>query len=463
MFTLTCVVLTLTMVGGVVIGFRRYRSIVAYYNYDRSADYIYPPFTDCEIIDVDVDEEGCLVPAMPGSCTVLLELSVSCSFPLLEGFPRIRFSSGEFSFQQAFEPGAAGKRYLNLTPLVDRYSASPLRVEMKGRHAAWKKQSGRLLLFRNERLQGKKILVVAPHPDDAEIAAFGFGTCGNTSVVTLTAGDGGRASYFSLIEDRRETYQLKAELRSLESIQMPLLAGHPPGQSMNLGYFDCTLATMHADPTTPVASATTGVDDVMVFRRGSLLTPPHDLRREATWNNLVADLRNVIEATTPDIVVVPHPVLDCHPDHRFTFLATLQAIRASGHRECSFFLYAVHGELSQTYPFGGSDSIVSLPPWFSPDLPLEGLYSHTLTSSMRVRKLIALDAMSDLRPVPLFYEAAGPVARLEEFVSLQFKRNQDFDRNFGKKRARFNELFFVHSLAGAEAFEAYFTREHANR
>lgn len=456
-------IVTMALIGGIVFSIHRYCSIASYYCYDRTADYHYPAFFDCEILDVDVDEGGCTLPPVAYACTVLLEFSVSCSFPLLEGFPRIRFLSGDISFQQAFEPGAAGKRFLNLTPLLDRHSASPLRVEMKGHHAAWKKQSGRLLLFRNGTLDGKNILVVAPHPDDAEIAAFGFGACGNTSVVTLTAGDGGRASYSSLIGDRREMYHLKGELRSLESIQMPLLAGHSPAQTMNLGYFDCTLATMHADPATPVASGTTGVDDVMTFRRGSLLTPPHVLRREASWNNLVADLRSVMETTTPDIVVVPHPVLDCHPDHRFTFLATLQAIRASGHRECSFFLYTVHGELSQTYPFGGSESIVSLPPWFNPDLPLEGLYSHTLTSSMRVRKLLALDAMSDLRPAPMFFEVAGPVAKLEELVSLLFKRKQDFDRNFGKKRARFNELFFVHSMAGAEAFEAYFTREHENR
>ena len=38
-------------------------------------------------------------------------------------------------------------------------------------------------------LDDERVLVVAPHPDDAEIAAFGFYADTRAMVVTVTAGD----------------------------------------------------------------------------------------------------------------------------------------------------------------------------------------------------------------------------------------------------------------------------------
>jgi LmbE family N-acetylglucosaminyl deacetylase len=42
---------------------------------------------------------------------------------------------------------------------------------------------------------------------------------------------------------------------------------------------------------------------------------PGDADGAPTWNNLLADLRELLLRARPEVIVLPHPTLDPHPDH----------------------------------------------------------------------------------------------------------------------------------------------------
>ena len=101
----------------------------------------------------------------------------------------------------------------------------------------------------------------------------------------------------------------------------------------------------------------------------------------------------------PDIIAAPHPVLDATMDHRYTTIALFEALDRTGHQP-TLLLYDNHHVYSEFYPYGPSDSLVSLPPWFDADLPMGSVYSHPLDGTAQLDKLFALEAMHDLRPAP---------------------------------------------------------------
>ena len=91
----------------------------------------------------------------------------------------------------------------------------------------------------------KSILVLAPHPDDAEIAAFGLYAQRKATVVTVTAGNAGAATYEAVFDDLAEHYLFKGRMRVIDSITVPWHGGIPPERAFNMGYFDARLAEMY--------------------------------------------------------------------------------------------------------------------------------------------------------------------------------------------------------------------------
>jgi hypothetical protein len=81
-------------------------------------------------------------------------------------------------------------------------------------------EAATLRLFDNHLDLQQRILVVAPHPDDAEVAAFGLYADRQASVVTVTAGNAGDMNYRASVSDRRSITPSKA-ICAVDSVTIP--------------------------------------------------------------------------------------------------------------------------------------------------------------------------------------------------------------------------------------------------
>lgn len=339
------------------------------------------------------------ITAIPPSCrSALLKLRVRSTRTLHFGFPTVCIGSGSRTFASfALDRGTRGIRYLDVSALLDDPRPSAPRVHCKG---AKLEPDVELLLFDGVvPAKSTRLLVIAPHPDDAEIAAFGLYKHCTSAVVTITGGESGGSNYARLHHDKREQQRLKSRMRVWDSLAVPLLAGVSAPHVANLGYFDGTLKSMYSTPSKAVVSTATGFTSVDAQRRA---LDPLLLRPDAlpTWDSLVADLRHVLDRFRPDVIVAPHPFLDAHPDHRYTTVALIDALQSCRSTASRALLYVNHPVYCTRWPFG--------PPWLSQSLPpmpnrlpsLPRFYSHALTEQDLTEKSFALEAMHDLRRGP---------------------------------------------------------------
>jgi LmbE family N-acetylglucosaminyl deacetylase len=304
--------------------------------------------------------------------------------------------------------------------------------------------------------------VIAPHPDDAEIAAFGLYAFRNTFVVTITAGNYVNGSYKHIYSDLGKQDFLKGQLRTWDSVAVPMWGGVPPTRSVNLGYFTESLETMHANPRSIIGNKLTGVDDINVFRRWNVTDLLDSRTAVSTWKNLVEDLAFLIQEIRPEIIVSPHPALDANSDHKFTTLALLEAVKKIGNTKSLLYLYTNHHVHAEYFPFGPADALVTLPPWFDGSLPFGGVYSQPLDEKRQIEKLFALDAMHDLRSAPRRF-FGQPTMRF--FERLGVMASELWHEPFGtysyyRRAVRPNELFFVYSTAERLALQGYVERPH---
>lgn len=355
--------------------------------------------------------------------------------------PWVEASAGTASVQQYFEAGAAGLRWLNLTGLKPGL-AGGTRVEIVGHGATLQPGPASLRLFASKLPLDGTVLILAPHPDDAEIAAFGLYSQTSATVVTVTAGNAGDFNYRASVSDPAEHYKLKGYLRAVDSVTVPWQGGVPPDRCFNMGYFDARLATMHDKPDQAVAEMYGPNQDVAVYRRADISHLLPTGPRTNTWNHLVEDMVTVLEKVNPAVVVMPHPFLDTHPDHEFVSVAAVEALgRWKGSPR--FLLYTNHAYHGQ-YPFGPPGTVMSLPPWSGRELPVAGIYSHPVDHETQVRKLFALESMHDLRFSPAEQEACG--------YGEQILRRPDYPRTYAvdyfRRGVRSDELFFVFDRRG---------------
>ena len=162
----------------------------------------------------------------------------------------------------------------------------------------------------------KSMLVLAPHPDDAEIAAFGIYANRRATVVTVTAGNAGAPTYEAVFDDLPELYLFKGRIRLIDSITVPLQGGIPPDRTFNMGYFDARVAAMYEKRDEVVPEMYRQNSDINVYRTvnvGSLL-PKRP--RDSKWSHLVDDTLALLKKVKPEVIVAPHPQLDTHRDHQ---------------------------------------------------------------------------------------------------------------------------------------------------
>lgn len=345
--------------------------------------------------------------------------------------------------RQRFERGARGARYVHLC--VRPGDIAPgARIDLLAGHMELPEQTAEVLLFSSRPVETSRLLIVAPHPDDAEIAAFGLYAKRDSWVVTVTTGGYGGDRYLDHAPTRTERDSLEAELREWDSRVVPTLAGLTSDRVLNLGYFTTQLERMRADPRREVANAATGSTSVTRSRANQPMLASRPA--VSTWENLVDDLAALIRRIQPQVIVFPHPVLDANRDHRYTAAAVLEALERIGDPAQDLLLYTNHHVLSEYYPFGPSDDVVTLPPWFSDSVPFRSLHSQRLDPGLQRAKMFALDAMHDLRPPPERVVGSVPGRMISRLIRAigSVARDPALELSYMRRAVRPNELFFAY-------------------
>ncbi len=393
---------------------------------------------DLTIADVD-GVPGIVWPELVDARFDTALLGVQVSVDASAAAPYIEIAAGGTSDRQYFPSGDAGERWLNLTFL--RSAVVGTRISLRGDGVTFSVPAARLRLFERSHDLSKSVLVLAPHPDDAEIAAFGLYAHANrnTTVVTMTAGNAGSPTYEAVFDDPGEQYLFKGRIRVIDSITIPWQGRIPPDRAFNMGYFDARLAEMHDKRDAVVPEMYRPNTDVNVYRReniGALLP----LRpRESTWGNLVDDTLTLLKKVKPAVIVAPHPQLDSHRDHQYTTVALSEAL-ARWNRPVTLLLYTNHADRNR-YPYGPAGTLLSLPPPPPGDVIIDRVYSHPLPADLQRLKLFALESMHDLRFTP---SRQYQLARQDARAMAPEKPGPEPDITYLRRGPRSNELFFVY-------------------
>src|SRR3984957_5921221 len=350
-------------------------------------------------------------------------------------------SVGEFHVQQYLDANAVGVRWLNVSSLREHFAADA-EVVIRTHAVTLEAEGATVRLFDNRLDLQQRILVIAPHPDDAEIAGFGLYADRQASVVTVTAGNAGDMNYRANVSDPAQQYALKGYLRAVDSVTVPWQGNIPPERTANLGYFDGQLDAMYLAPKQTFPEVYSANTDVALYRRVNLSKLVSSAARSNSWEHLVEDLVEVLRKVNPGIVVMPDPRLDTHPDHEFTSVALVQALE-QWQGNPIFLLYTNHVD-SDHYPYGPAGTVVSLPP-SERHLSIQKIYSHPTAHALQIRKLFALESMHDLRLSPdEQITCTATIAHRPDYPLIS-------EVDYFRRAPRANELFFVFDKTGVRA------------
>ncbi|GLO28255.1 GlcNAc-PI de-N-acetylase [Pseudomonas putida] len=377
---------------------------------------------------------------LQGNETLVLELRVKSSWLGRFLDPQVELVAGEQADRQTFERGVDGVRFLNLTGLAAPLQAGALRL--RGRHCRLAGQP-RLWITPAVELQRRRVMVIAPHADDAELAAYGlYSQADEAWLVTLTAGEIEAEHYQQMGLAKAEAARLKGRLRAWDSVAVPRWAGVAESRCVQLGYFCLQLPAMQAAPDQPAASREADLADIRVFRRFNPFPLPADVDGAPTWRNLLADLRALLEMARPEVLVMPHPQLDPHPDHICAQAAVLEALQGLAWQPQTLLCYANHLHDNDRWPMGDSGDGVALPPQ-QDAVQAWAPCSLVLDLATQRDKAMALGMMHDLQPPAPFKR------RLRRLLQrwLAGRRSSPYGENeFFRKAVRRHELFWRREL-----------------
>jgi LmbE family N-acetylglucosaminyl deacetylase len=375
--------------------------------------------------------------ALAGDETLVLELQVKSTWLGRFLDPAIELSSGLGVDRQTFERGVNGRRFLNLSGSSQALLNGELRV--RG-HFCRLLGEPQLSVFRQPDYRRQRVMVIAPHADDAELAAFGlYSQADEAWIVTLTAGEIEAEHYQAMGLKPVEAARIKGRLRAWDSIAVPRWAGVPEAHCVQLGYFCLQLPAMQAAPEQPIASREADLTDIRLFRQLNPFPLPADQDGLPTWNNLLADLRALLLKARPEVLVLPHPSLDPHPDHICAQVAVLEALQGLEWQPTTILGYANHLHDNDRWPMGDAGAGIALPPMFDSAQSLRP-WSLSLSPEQQCDKAMALGMMHDLQPRMPFKR------RLRRSIQslLALRSPSPFGENeFFRKAVRQHELFWL--------------------
>ncbi|MDE1461930.1 PIG-L deacetylase family protein [Spartinivicinus poritis] len=315
--------------------------------------------------------------------------------------PYVEISDGNTTNRQYFERSANGLRYLNISDwLKTLLTGEYLTLNFKHCQPIVDNNSKSALFgFANPDIINKRIMIIAPHADDAELAAFGlYSQAEEVSIITLTAGEVEQKDFQHVYPDPQQASILKGRLRAFDSIAVPAWGGVPKAQVVNLGYFCLRLKDMYEEQTRLVSSKTAGVDTTTVFREFNSFPLPTDGDNKATGENLLKDLHFLIEKYQPEVIVTPHLELDPHQDHYYATQFIHQAVSEVSYSGIKHWLYyANHYVHTDMHPFGPPHAIASLAPNLNAEVKTPGVLSIPLSEKQQKDKVYALEMMHDLK------------------------------------------------------------------
>lgn len=411
--------------------------------YSPAEDYQYTFPEGCEPVAVSLAGQALRVTQplpVTGDETLILQVRLKCTWLGRFFDPAVEVLVGDVPDLQTFERGVRGVRYLNLTGQATAVMAGNLRL--RGRHCRVLDAS-QLWVVRSGDLYPRRVMVIAPHADDAELAAYGlYSKAAESWIVTLTAGEIEAEHYQQMGLERAEAARLKGRLRAWDSIAVPRWAGVPQTQCVQLGYFCLQLPAMQAAPDQPMASREAEMADTRLFRQFNSLALPGDHDGAPTWNNLLADLRALIVLARPQVLVMPHPTLDPHPDHVCAQAAVLEALQGLEWQPETLLCYANHLHDNDRWPMGDSGAGVALPPQMEAG---QGWTPHSLVLDLNAQrdKAMALGMMHDLQPAPPFKRR---LRRLLQRWLAGRKASPYGENEFFRKAVRRHELFWRRDL-----------------
>jgi hypothetical protein len=406
-----------------------------------------------ETIHVHCDDRGFLLPGLKaGVASGFLELDVHASTGGRIFDPAIEIASDDYRDVQFLERGVGGVRFLNVSRLFSANRLAGGWVRLRGQNLAWQGKTARLHVCHESVSSDERVLVIAPHPDDAEIAAFGLYADTAATVVTLTAGDRSdryTSNWEPSISLPRATI---ARMRVWDSITIPQFGRVGPEHAINLCFPDGRLREMHSNPGQDYSRE--GEDELDFASLRRLNRPPLAGASSpcCTWKSMVHDLTRIVTETKPTIIVAPHPWLDPNSDHLYTTAAICEAIELAGRVAGRMFFYCVHNRRSELWPFGPAGTGVALLPIFAEDgVCAPGFYSHPLSTDRQREKFLALEAMHDIRDID--WPSAAPLNVAGQRIRGELRGLAHgmgrIPTSYLRRAVRPDEVFFVTSFADA--------------
>lgn len=347
--------------------------------------------------------------------TLTLHLSLDSRF-WQPGLPRLQLRLGEWTDTYCLAP-IDGMAAVSI-PVTAELLKHPLQISSS--QCSLTSRSASAVLAPLPPLDDGNLLIIAPHPDDAEIAAGGLYTCqaDRTRIVTLSAGEQLKSldkQYIpGLDEDIASAMVRKGEVRSWNSSVTPLLSGVPKEHSVLLGVPDGKAwdIVYHDVRITPAYS-------IQRARRFNSIALPGDDAVEWQRELLIAALISLIELWRPTTIVVTDPEFDTHSDHKAAALAVAHALQESTVRPHRLLLYANHYQKVQ--PPGPAFQ----PAWTPPRSLRRELFVAPspclipLSLEEQRQKALLLDAMTDLstrKPVSRWRRKHARFERPENFA-----------------------------------------------
>ena len=400
------------------------------YRYDTSKDYVY----DLEknyINSFNLKKNNFFIKnEFKDYDTVFLKINLSRRFLSYFFKPYLEFSG----VKHFLEYGASGVRYINISNMKDE------KVEIILHNMSLKNYDVDIFAYKNNINTKRKILIFAPHADDAELAAFGlYKDAHNVTIVTTTAGEHGMCKYCNIYNNDRGKQSLKkGKLRAYDAVTVPLLGGVDMKNSIALGYFGGSLEWMYNNRNQEASSVVKEVKDMNIFRKVSHSNIKLPEKTKPTYESFLEDIKLVLESVQADIIITPHIDIDSHADHKYTSIAILEVMKNIAY-EAKLLLYTNHLSLSETYPIGEIHSSISLPP-NRKDFYFDSLYSFHLDKDTQIDKFFALEAIHDLRDSEVFLYINNAYKYLMKMLKRKIIGK---DKSYYKRAIRDNELFFV--------------------
>lgn len=362
--------------------------------------------------------------------SVLLKVSIRSNASGWLFDPELTLQVENSQLRFTFERGCTGFRYLCIPKSIA--AAELIQVSCRAMTLGSKIEA---YSFPEPDLANAKILIVAPHPDDAEIMAFSLihEFPENVWIATVTPGDKGQTFRNSTAP---QAIVRSAAIRSRlhDSLTVAQQFGVRAENLVNLGYSEHEFSS-HPDELPQPAEQLRSPKGSPLLAAGT-----------GGSNPLVDDFVRLLHHIQPDVIVVPHPLKDSHDVHVGSVLALLDAIQKADTPLPHFYCSLVHIPEQRSYPIGQIGDGVALPPNQLDEKLFDSIFIREMNEEVQFLKAVALDSHRDLREPPLPYRklvspwAISRHALREKLSGAQRVASKDYYR----RSIRACEIFLVY-------------------